>query len=82
MTSKTPVLDSLLITSCESLLKGREVSSEFNNVNEAGDYWNIDDILAEEEMIPCRFKEDAKDLSFLDAIDSQGVKAEGKKSQA
>ena len=30
------------------------------------DYWNIDDILAEEELVPCVFKVEAKGLGYLD----------------
>jgi hypothetical protein len=33
---------------------------------QSNDYWNLDDILAEEETIPCNFKVDAKGLSYLD----------------
>ena len=35
------------------------------------DYWNIDDILAEEELIPCSFKTDAKHLAHLELLDQQ-----------
>jgi len=31
----------------------------------SGDYWNIDDILAEEEMVPCTFNVDARGLTYL-----------------
>jgi hypothetical protein len=34
-------------------------------LNKQSDYWNIEDILAEEEMISCVFKEDMKNLGFL-----------------
>ena len=30
------------------------------------DYWNLDDILAEEEHVPCVFKFEAKGLGYLD----------------
>ncbi len=30
------------------------------------DYWNLDDILAEEEHVPCTFKFEAKGLGYLD----------------
>lgn len=30
------------------------------------DYWNLDDILAEEELVPCTFKVEAKGLGYLD----------------
>lgn len=33
------------------------------------DYWNIEDILAEEEMIDCVFPEDSKKLGFLNHLD-------------
>ena len=33
------------------------------------DYWNIEDILAEEEMISCVFQEDTKKLGFLNHLD-------------
>lgn len=33
------------------------------------DYWNIDDILAEEETIPTEFVVDAKGLAYLDLLD-------------
>ena len=73
------MVDSILVTSCETLQRGafQPVSQGFSYVNEQGDYWSIDDILAEEEMVPCMFKEEAKDLGFLDAIDSRNIKAEG-----
>ena len=31
-----------------------------------GDYWNIDDILTEEQTIPCTFLKDARGLAHLD----------------
>lgn len=34
------------------------------------DYWNIDDILAEEESVPCTFKIDAKGLGYLDQLEA------------
>ena len=40
----------------------------YTYVNEQSDYWNIDDILAEEELIPCTFKDDAKNLAYLDMM--------------
>ncbi len=33
------------------------------------DYWNLDDILAEEESVPCSFKFEAKGLGYLDQLD-------------
>jgi ribosomal protein L16 Arg81 hydroxylase len=38
---------------------------------EQSDYWNIDDILAGEDMIPCIMKEDAKNLGYLDSLDQK-----------
>ena len=32
------------------------------------DYWNLDDILAEEESVPCIFKFEAKGLGYLDQL--------------
>ena len=85
--NKSPALDSVLLTSCKSLEPnlvsrddqntGRET---FNFVNYQSDYWNIDDILAEEELIPCEFKDDAHNLEYLDHLDSK-VSAEHKKRQ-
>ena len=49
--SSISTMDGLLQPSC---LKGTR------------DYWNIDDILAEEELVPCTFKFDAKGLGYLD----------------
>ena len=68
--NKTPALDSILLTSCQSMKPGA-VNVETNQffVNEQSDYWNIDDILAEEELVPCTFKEDGKNLGYLDAMD-------------
>lgn len=40
-------------------------------VSEQSDYWNIDDILAEEELVPCTFKSDAKNLAHLELLDQQ-----------
>ena len=37
------------------------------------DYWNIDDILAEEEPIPVEFKQECKGLSYLDQSASVGA---------
>ena len=38
-----------------------------------GDYWNIDDILAEEQSIPCTFLKDARGLAHLDQINNAAV---------
>lgn len=40
-----------------------------------GDYWNIDDILAEEHSIPCTFLKDARGLAHLDQINNNAVTA-------
>jgi hypothetical protein len=66
--SKTPCMDSVLLTSCQTQNK---LANSY--INETSDYWNIDDILAEEELIPCKFKEDGKNLGHLDTLD-QNVK--------
>ena len=34
------------------------------------DFWNLDDILSEEEFIPCAFKFNAKGLGYLNLVDS------------
>ena len=39
------------------------------------DYWNIDDILAEEDMINCTFREDAKNLGYLESLDQKNSHA-------
>jgi hypothetical protein len=38
------------------------------------DYWNIDDIIAEEEAVPCNFNHDAKGLAYLDSLDQPAAK--------
>lgn len=38
-----------------------------------GDYWNIDDILAEEQLIPCTFLKDARGLAHLDQLNNAVV---------
>ena len=80
--SKTPALDSILLTSCKSLEPNQVIETinhgAFNFVNHQSDYWNIDDILAEEELVPCEFKDDAHNLEYLDHLDSK-VSAEKKK---
>ncbi len=43
------------------------VSSASDNIS--NDYWNLDDILAEEELVPCSFKFEAKGLGYLDQLD-------------
>ena len=43
------------------------VSSACDNIS--NDYWNLDDILAEEELVPCSFKFEAKGLGYLDQLD-------------
>lgn len=34
------------------------------------DFWNLDDILVEEEFVPCSFKHNAKGLGYLNLMDS------------
>ncbi len=34
------------------------------------DYWNIEDILAEEEHVPCTFKHECKGLGYLDQLEA------------
>ena len=82
--NRTPALDSLLITSCNPLapnhVNAHDKTYTFQNVQ--SDYWNIDDILAEEEMVPCTFKSDVKKLAHLDmmahnaAINKQTITAQ------
>ena len=38
-----------------------------------GDYWNIDDILTEEQLIPCTFLKDARGLAHLDQLNNTVV---------
>jgi len=38
------------------------------NDNLMGDYFNIDDILTEEQSIPCTFLRDARGLAHLDQM--------------
>ena len=45
-----------------------------------GDYWNIDDILAEEHSIPCTFLKDARGLAHLDQINNSAVTATAQKA--
>jgi hypothetical protein len=44
------------------------------------DYWNIDDILAEEELIPTKFLIEAKALGFLDTVEENIRKKQQKNS--
>ena len=37
-------------------------------MSEQSDYWNIDDILAEEDPVPVVFKTDAKNLAHLEGV--------------
>ena len=32
------------------------------------DFWNLDDILSDEELVPCVFKIDGKGLGYLDQL--------------
>ena len=34
----------------------------------SNDYWNLDDILSEEDLVPCSFKFEAKGLGYLDQL--------------
>ena len=47
-------VDALVSSACDSI---------------SNDYWNLDDILAEEELVPCSFKFEAKGLGYLDQLD-------------
>lgn len=38
-----------------------------------GDYWNIDDILSEEQCIPCTMLKDARGLAHLDQMNNSAV---------
>ena len=49
--SAVSTIDALVTSSCQA---------------EQRDYWNLDDILAEEELVPCKFKFEAKGLGYLD----------------
>lgn len=67
---RTPALDSMLLKSCATLapIQANSASATYTFENEQCDYWNIDDILAEEEMVPCTFKSDAQNLGYLSMI--------------
>ena len=65
--SRTPVLDSILLPSCKSLTQEKKEKHHYLNMQ--SDYWNIEDILAEEEMISCVFPDDTKKLGFLNHLD-------------
>ena len=41
----------------------------------ANDFWNLDDILAEEEVAPCSFKFEAKGLGYLDQLNHLSTSA-------
>ena len=41
----------------------------------ANDFWNLDDILAEEELAPCSFKFEAKGLGYLDQLNHLSTSA-------
>ena len=43
-------------------------SSGSCSATEGRDYWNLDDILAEEELTPCTFKFEAKGLGYLEQL--------------
>eukprot|EP00349_Pseudokeronopsis_sp_Brazil_P002702 CAMPEP_0202960570 /NCGR_PEP_ID=MMETSP1396-20130829/4720_1 /ASSEMBLY_ACC=CAM_ASM_000872 /TAXON_ID= /ORGANISM="Pseudokeronopsis sp., Strain Brazil" /LENGTH=54 /DNA_ID=CAMNT_0049679869 /DNA_START=1 /DNA_END=165 /DNA_ORIENTATION=+ len=50
--------------SATSTIDGQLMASM--DLAQTNDYWNIDDILAEEETIPTQFKIQAPGLGFLD----------------
>lgn len=54
--SSTSTIDALLQYSCEG--KGTR------------DYWNLEDILAEEEIVPTVISIDARGLKYLDNIET------------
>ena len=72
---RTSIIDSVLLTSCQSLTpsrttsNGKSESNQYSYINEQTDYWNIEDILAEEELVPCIFKDNVKNLGFLESLD-------------
>ena len=67
--NKTLAIDSILLTSCKKV-NNFNVGNQQDGMDES-DYWNIDDILGEEELIPCCFKGDAKHLAHLELMDQQ-----------
>lgn len=44
--------------------------SSTQETNACRDYWNLDDILAEDEHVPCTFKYAARGLGYLDHLDT------------
>ena len=59
----TLTLDAILRTSCKSVTPGSDQHQT--------DYWNIDDILAEDDIVRATFKTDARNLGYLTGIDQQ-----------
>ena len=54
--NKTPCIDAVILHSCHKLPSSTVIgpqNSTFVYHNDQSDYWNIEDILAEEEKIPC-----------------------------
>ena len=62
----TTALGAVLSSSCDTEFGG------------SSDYWNIDDILAEEELVPVTFKQPAKGLSHLAQMDTAQLNAKKK----
>ena len=52
---------------------GAVMQKTFSKDEEHSDYWNIDDILAEEQNVPCTFLQDAKGLAHLDQMNNTAV---------
>jgi hypothetical protein len=42
------------------------------------DYWNIDDILSEQELIPCSFKITATSLGYMNELEANKKQKEAK----
>ena len=61
----TTSLGAVLLTSCDVQ-------------NPSNDYWNIDDILAEEQIVPVKYEKDCRGLTFLDSLESQAVTQKAK----
>ncbi len=62
----TTTLGAILQQSCQT---GDNISAT------ASDYWNIDDILAEEQSVPVEFLMDCKGLAHLDQINNVAATA-------
>ena len=55
-------------TTLGAVIQTNQLKDEF-----VSDYWNIDDILAEEHCIPCTFLKDARGLAHLDQMTNSAV---------